>query len=135
MNGCLDNDFADEVDVFEDINPTIPPVNCTGASLYDDEDPILVGYSDPNNYASVSSSINLNTLKPCVNYNNIIPKSEAMYNSHPVPTTKQNCHNNSKVEHNSFRPVEPAQLTPSIQPSSDVGKSLFSLNAHYRCFT
>ena len=106
MNGCLDNDFVDEVDVFDDINPTIPPVNCSGSSLYDQEDPILVGYSDPNNYATVSSSISLTTQKP---------RTDALYsNSSSPPRTK---------DHNSFRPVEPAQITPSVHPSSEAGKS------------
>lgn len=132
MNGCLDNDFVDDVDVF-DINPTIPPVNCTGTSMYDQEDPILVGYSDPNNFASVSSTINVNTLKPCANYNNIAGKqADTLYNNNAnsrlSPSSKQQPHISSvKADQNSFRPVEPAQITPpSTQPSSEAG-SLFNL--------
>jgi len=125
VNGCLDNDFVDDVDVF-DINPTIPPVNCTGTSMYDQEDPILVGYSDPNNFASVSSTINVNTLKPCANYNNIAGKqADTLYNNNAnsrlSPSSKQQPHISSvKADQNSFRPVEPAQITPpSTQPSSE----------------
>ena len=118
MNGLLEGDYVDDIDMFDNIMPTLPAnENAYSSVSLDSIDPAInVGYTDSGNFAPLSTAARCQGV-------GIFPG-------------KANCNNNSRIgvashttgssksvavsfpDKHSFRPVEPAEITPSLLRST-----------------
>ncbi|XP_078485634.1 mesoderm induction early response protein 1 [Ciona intestinalis] len=105
INGFLDGDYADDIEIFDNIVPSLPTSSAPTSGEYSTLEPeITVVYSEPAHFAPISSSIN----------------HEAI----PAGILTSNRNNNSDKQEDSsrsFRPVEPAQITPSLENRTHEG--------------